>query len=67
MQENGYCMYRLGCFCADLSYNTVFTMSLLLQGNVNFFCVKDCKKAWNVRWFAREAYESYYVRNDSSN
>ena len=65
MQENGYCMYimitsdyRFGCFCDDLSYYTVSPCFLLLQGNVNFFCVNDCKRVWNVSWFAREAYES---------
>jgi len=52
MQKNGYYMYimitsgyRLGCCCVDLSYYTVLPCPLLLQGNVNFFCVKGCKKS----------------------
>ena len=64
MQENGYCMYilitsdyRLDCFCVDYHITLFSPCILLLQGNINFFCVKDCKKMWNVSWFAREAYE----------
>jgi len=51
MQENGYCMYilitsdyRLDCFCVDYHITLFSPCILLLQGNINFFCVKDCKK-----------------------
>ena len=51
MQENGYCMYIMitsdivGAAFAMTDHITLFSPCLLLlQGNVNFFCVKDCKK-----------------------
>ena len=40
---------------AMIYHITLFSLCLLLlQGNVNLFCVKDCKNVWNVSWFARE-------------
>jgi len=52
MQENGYCMcsmitsdYRLGCYCDDLSYYTVFTMSFAFARKRKFLlCKKTVKK-----------------------
>jgi len=49
MQENGYCMYIMitsdivGAAFAMIYHITLFS-PCLLQGNVNFFCVIDCKK-----------------------
>jgi len=51
MQENGYRMYIMitsdivEAAFAMIDHITLFSPCLLLlQGNVNFFCVKDCKK-----------------------